>query len=122
MSKLVRSVFPLLVVLRLCDEQESFMDKLFFYVRKMDKTLIKSKEILDHAEKVFQRTSWRTVYDSNPSEDSSDDSESPESEYDSETCAEDDSVATITLGQKVLEIWNKRRKSLINDFSIAGWL
>lgn len=122
MSKLVRSVFPLLIVLRLCDQQEPFMDKLFFYVRKMDNTLVKSKTIMDEIEKKFQGPSWRAVYDMNSSADCSDDTESPESEYDSETCAEDDNVTTITLGQKVIDIWEKRRKSLIHDFSIAGWL
>ena len=120
--KLVRAVFPLLIVLRLCDQQEPVMDKLYFYVRRMDTTLVKSKDILDEVEKKWSNTSWRSLFDTNALDYSSDDSQSKESEYDSETCAEDDSDTTTSLGQKVIDIWNKRRNNLINDFTIAGWL
>ena len=122
MSKLVRSVFPLLIVLRLSDQQEPFMDKIYFYVRKMDNTLVKSKVILDEVEKQYKLTSWRTLDNTEKDETQSDDEQSFESAFDSETCAEDDSDATTTLGQKVIDIWNKRRNKLINDFSIAGWM
>ncbi len=123
MLKLVRSVFPLLIVLRLCDQQEPFMDKLYFYVRRMDSTLIKSKVIMDEVEKEFQGTSWRAIYESKPHDDSSDeDTDSHESEYDSETCAEEDSDTMPSLGQKVIDIWNKRRNKLVNDFTVAAWL
>ena len=122
MCKLVRSVFPPLIVLRLSDQQEPFMDKLFYYVRRMDISLDKSKNIMDDVEKQFKASSWRTLYDINSNEEDSNDSDTPQSEYDSETCAEEDSDTTTTLGQKVLDIWNKRRKKLINDFTIAGWL
>lgn len=122
MSKLVRSVFPLLIVLRLSDQQEPFMDKLYYYVRRMDTTLVKSRDMIDAVEKQFKLSSWRTLYDINSKEDCGSDSDSPESEYDSETCAEDDSDEMTSLSQKVLDIWNKRRKKLVNDFTIAGWL
>ena len=120
MTKLVRAIFPLLIVLRLSDEQEPCMDKLYFYVRRMDSTLIKSKDILDEVEKKFSGTSWRTLFDTIMIDD--DESSSNESEYDTETCDEDDSDTMTTLGQKVIDIWKKRRDKLINDFSIAGWL
>jgi hypothetical protein len=120
MTKLVRAIFPLLIVLRLSDEQEPCMDKLYFYVRRMDSTLLKSKEILDEVEKKFSGSSWRTLFDTITIDD--DESSSNESEYDTETCDEDDSDTKTTLGQKVIDIWKKRRDKLINDFSIAGWL
>ena len=108
MLKLVRAVFPLLIILRLCDQQEPFMDKLYFYVRRMDTTLVKSKVILDEVEKKSSNTSWRSLFDTNALDYSSeDDSQSNESEYDSETSAEDDSDTTTTLGQKVIcRVWS----------------
>ena len=122
MSKLVRAVFPLLIVLRLTDQQEPFMDKLYFYVRRMDNTLVKSKYILDEVEKQSSSISCRTLLDMNSIDMLNEDSTASESEYDSETCDEEDSLTASTLGHKVMEIWNKRRNKLINDFTIAGWL
>ena len=98
------------------------MDKLFYYVRRMDGTLVKSKDMMDEVEKQLKGTFWRTLYGTNSLGDSSSDTESHESEYDTDTCAEDDIDSTTTLGQKVLDIWNKRRNKLINDFTVAGWL
>ena len=120
MYKLVRAVFPLLIVLRLSDQQEAFMDKLYFYVRKMDTTLNKSKDLLDEAQRQTKLVSWKTLLDMNKKEIRGDTTSSSESENDSDTCMEDDD--DITLGAKVLEAWKKRRNKLINDFSITGWL
>jgi len=123
MSKLVRSVFPLLIVLRLSDQQEPFMDKIYFYVRQMDSTLIRSQLILDEVEKQFKGTSWRSLDEMDTTVSLSDDDDSYESDHDTETCAEEDERdETSTLGKRVMEIWNKRRNKLINDFTIAGWM
>ena len=64
----------------------------------MDISLDKSKNIMDDVEKQFNASSWRTLYDMNSNEDDSNYSDSPQSEYDSETCAEEDSDTTTTLG------------------------
>lgn len=63
MSNIVRAVFPMLIVLRLADQKEPVMDKLFFYVRRMDLTLERSKGILDEMEKRTRGTSWRLLND-----------------------------------------------------------
>ena len=47
MTKFVRAVFPMLVVLRLADKKDPQTDKLYYYVRRMDKTIEKSKVMLD---------------------------------------------------------------------------
>lgn len=121
MSQLVRAVFPPLIVLRLTDQQEAFMDKLYFYVRKMDATLVKSQDILDQVQKQSKQVSWSSLKDMNKKDLSGDNSSCSERENNSDTCT-DDSDEDITLGTKVLDIWNKRRNKLINDFTIAGWL
>ena len=59
MTHLVRAVFPALLLLRLADEKKPGMDKLYFYVRQMDKTIQKSKEILDTLEKNYNGTNGK---------------------------------------------------------------
>ncbi len=122
MTKLVRAVFPALIVLRFADQQEPVMDRLYFYVRKMDTTLLKSKEILDEAQEQCITTSWRSIMNTDQYFSSNDGTDSSLSEYESETCTEEDSDTASTLGQQVIDIWNKRRYKLINDFTITGWL
>ena len=128
MEKLVRAVFPMLIVLRLADQKEPVMDKLYFYVRRMDKALEKSKEHLDVLELQMSGVSWRILSDLDDNEDvplpdDSDDG-SDSIDYDTDSTAEecDKPSTTKTLGQKVIDIWNKRRDKLVSDFSIAGWL
>jgi hypothetical protein len=126
MSNIVRAVFPMLIVLRLADQKEPVMDKLFFYVRRMDLTLEKSKGILDEMEKRTRGASWRSLsdirnhFDPNIDEaDFVDDDEEMDESTDSESLADD---GTKSLGEKVVEIWLKRRDRLVTDFAIAGWL
>ena len=51
MTKFVRAVFPMLIVLRLADRKDPVKDKLYFYVRRMDKTLERSKVLLDEIDR-----------------------------------------------------------------------
>ena len=126
MSNIVRAVFPMLIVLRLADQKEPVMDKLFFYVRRMDKTLEKSRAVLDDMENQTKGTVWRVLNDNNitfdesrPDIDYVDEEEESDVSTDSEFF---DDYTKMTLGQKVLEIWSKRRSRLVTDFAIAGWL
>ncbi len=126
MSNIVRAVFPMLIVLRLADQKEPVMDKLFFYVRRMDLTLERSKGILDEMEKRTRGTSWRLLNDIRNNFDDPlavtdfiDDDEELDESTDSDSLNDD---TTKTLGQKVSEIWLKRRDRLVSDFAIAGWL
>lgn len=50
MNIVVRAVFPCLILLRLADKAEAAMDKLYFYVRRMETCLQKSKEKLNEVE------------------------------------------------------------------------
>jgi len=59
MTNFVRAVFPMLIVLRLADQKEPVMDKLFYYIRRMDVTLEKSAAILDELQSRMKGTSWR---------------------------------------------------------------
>jgi hypothetical protein len=127
MTQFVRAVFPMLIVLRLADQKDPVMDKLFFYVRRMDMTIEKSKNILDLMEERTLGISWRVINDIQiPSFDDGD-SESliDDNDNDSLDSSDDDSTQDGTdqsLGQRVTGIWFKRRDKLVTDFSIAGWL
>ncbi|MFN7263246.1 MAG: hypothetical protein ACK5TW_00035, partial [Cyanobacteriota bacterium] len=128
MAKFIRAVFPMLIVLRLADQKDPVMDKLLFYVRRMDRCLEKSKETLDELEEKTKGVSWRVLNDLDDTNAHSDNSESD----DDHTEVDDSSDNTIddtegiqstkTLGQKVIDIWQKRRPKLVSDFAIAGWL
>ena len=113
MSNVVRAVFPMLIVLRLADQKEPVMDKLFFYVRRMDKTLEKSKAILDDMQNRTKGMSWRVLSDINITFDESQsdiDSVDEDEQFDDYTDSESsDDDNTLSLGQKVSEIWSKRR-------------
>lgn len=128
MAKFVRAVFPMLIVLRLADQKEPVMDKLLFYVRRMDQTLEKSKSILDELEERMKGPAWRALNDIKCSDLEDDDDES--------CVVEDDDIGTLastdddcvtgnnnkSLGEQVEHIWMKRRDKLVTDFAIAGWL
>lgn len=128
MKKFVRAVFPMLIVLRLADQKDPVMDKLFFYVRRMDKTIDRSKEILDDLELQARGASWRAMMDITEVDatiDSDSDTVQPplESKSDSNATDSDEEIRnTKSLGQKVKDIWQKRRGKLVSDYAIAGWL
>lgn len=50
----LRAIFPGLLILRLADRQKPAMDLLYFFVRRMNMTLQRSKEILDAMETDYQ--------------------------------------------------------------------
>jgi hypothetical protein len=125
MTKFIRAVFPMLIVLRLADQKEPVMDKLFFYVRRMDKTLEKSKTMLDEVEELMNRLPLRVVNEIcvNGINDEEVYVETEDNETASTT---DDNTLDGTdkksLGQKIVDLWCKRREKLVTDFSITGWL
>ena len=126
MEKFIRAVFPMLIVLRLADQKEPVMDKLYFYVRRMDKTLENSKDILDGLELQMKGVSWRILSDLDDTDAglNASDSGSETMDYESDNTVEDcDTPSTTkTLGDKVIALWQKRRDKLVSDFAIAGWL
>ena len=60
MKMIVRALFPGLIVLRMADSNKPCMDRLYFYVRRLDKCLEKSKSILDEYQKVIDDVSVPT--------------------------------------------------------------
>jgi hypothetical protein len=145
----LRAIYPALLVLRLADSNKPCMDKLYHYVRRMDETLKKSKELLDNAEKEVLKeystkkndveakmisyflvsTSTDGVLDLKLCEE---DMESDEEENVSEDKADDDSFdeetsqnllnSNSTLGDKVIDFWKKRRQKLCHDVAMTGWM
>jgi hypothetical protein len=115
----------MLIVLRLADQKDPVMDKLFYYVRRMDQTLEKSAAILNDLESRMQGTSWRILKDINPNYDPNTETEMFE-EYTEDDESTDsnalDQDTTASLGQKVKNLWFRRKDKLVTDFAIAGWL
>ena len=123
------------------------MDKLYHYVRRMDETLKKSKELLDIAEKEFLKEYSRNKNDveakmisyflvSNSTdgvadfklgaEDMSSDEEENVIEDDEDSFDDEMSQnllnTNFTLGDKVIAFWKKRRQKLCHDVAMVGWM
>jgi hypothetical protein len=149
---LVRAAFPALRVLRLADKKTAGMDKLYYYVRKTDNTLttkaenlnqIASKEVKAKLKSFFAS---HNVGSSNDDSDDSDDSSSNKSEDEDDTASDveddsDDDASVVTTGEhykfeyllaknipksniaaQFRRAWGKRRKKLIHDYSVTGWM
>ena len=126
------------------------MDKLYHYVRRMDETLKKSKELLDSAEKEILKEYSRNKTDveakmisyflvststddgvvdlkSGDEDMDSDDEDDVPEEYDDDSFDEETSQNLLnndssTLGDKVIAFWKKRRQKLCHDLAMAGWM
>lgn len=148
MFKFVRAVFPMLIILRFADGKDPAMDKLYYYVRRMDETLKNSKSILDDIEKMTNDPSWFALgnfkkhskkkaahiadildgdsddntYDT--SEESTEDDDDTETESEEEKSKDDNSAysSSTSLGQRVVNLWMKRRERLVTDMAIVGWM
>lgn len=56
MTIVVRAVFPALILLRLADRKQPGMDKLYYFVRQLDKTLLLSRTMLNDLQKNYEVT------------------------------------------------------------------
>lgn len=148
MTIVIRSIFPALILLRLADKKKPSMDKLFFYCRKMEESLKRSKLLLDPLEQNYKKNyesenlskgMLRYFFNSTSNEDINygtefmtsqvyidDDSESDDEEpLDMDTNEDDDEsnvVNEVTLGGKVIDLWNHRKTNLESDLAIGGWM
>ena len=123
MSKFIRAVYPMLLVLRLADKKDPVMDKLYFYVRRMDDTIEKSRAILDEMGQLCQSPAWRSMNDIGRVDVLDEDSDQSEDDDDDSTDGLPAQwTAQTTLGGDVVRLWQKRRAKLTTDFAIAGWL
>ena len=145
LADIVRAAFPALRVLRLADKKTAGMDKLYYYVRKTDVTITTGAEKLNHiASREIQtklRAFWQKVKDDededsgeSESDDSvSDDDASQDGEHDNilfETNEEgyafdipqDVQISRTNIEGLFRQAWNKRRKKLVHDYSITGWM
>jgi hypothetical protein len=128
--KLVRAVYPILRILRLADQKVPGMDKLNFYVRKGDEILAEggrgAKDLNDITDRklndVFSSiNSYLACDEVHDDEEESDQDDFDENE--AEENEEDDPSETFhTLSDQVKNAWDARRKRLVSDYSITGWM
>jgi len=131
MRIVVRTLFPALIILHLADSNKPGMDKLFYYVRRLDRCLQRSRELLDLYEGNLKDT--RSIYmkvldeissgvgEGTRADDDGDDANS-ESELEDYMTDSDDNLGDESLGTWFLTCWEKRREKLVHDFSVSGWL
>lgn len=145
MTAVVRAIFPGILLLRLADSKRPGMDKLYFFVRQMDRALAKSKEILDEIEANYNKQAGTSVSASitnyffstqkdvadyanekYTSDEEDDDESDDEGDTDDNGSVSDDDSASLdeteTLGDKFVKLWQHRKKKLVHDLSICGWM
>jgi hypothetical protein len=159
-KSVVRAIFPAIIVLRLADMKRPAMDMLLKYVRQLDLTLKKSKDILDSIQKNYntgghgdvsksivqyflssekdvadftnesRKTSLYDNEDESSLESSLESLDKSDDDLDVDVDAHDEEDSSIedidimsnSIGDKVIEFWNKRKKKLEHDLSVAGWM
>ena len=62
MTAVVWALFPGLIVLRLSGSNQPHMDKLYYYVRRLDECLQKSKTMLDELQKGVNNNRTQNTY------------------------------------------------------------
>jgi hypothetical protein len=147
LKSFLRAIYPVLLILRLADSNKPCMDKLYHYVRRMDETLKKSKEILDGAEKEILKEYSRNKTDveakmisyflvstsTDGVVDLKADDNDVESDEEDDVIDDDDNSfdgdnsqnllnTDSSLGDKVIAFWKKRRQKLCHDIAMAGWM
>jgi hypothetical protein len=128
LKTIIQAVFPMLIVLRLADQKEAVMDKLYYYVRRMDITIERSKDTLNAAERRLNNSGlhMRTQH---LNDENSDDDDNSEGSLDDDLLSDDDDNESSNkndedggLGLRVQRRWKHRRSNLVSDFCIAGWM
>jgi hypothetical protein len=119
----------MLIVLRLADKKEAVMDKLYFYIRRMDVTIAKSMETLNAAEQRLKNSGLhmrtQNLNDENSDDDGNseglldDDLDSVDNEH---AASDDNDDEDVGLGLRVERRWKHRRNHLVSDYCIAGWM
>jgi hypothetical protein len=150
LSDIVRAAFPALRVLRLADKKTAGMDKLYYYVRKTDVTITLRADKLNHIASKEVQTKLKSFLSTVKTDDDDDsvDSENEDSDYDTDESNDgtnddghdghipfetndegyaydmphDFQIAKTDIVGLFRQAWNKRRKKLVHDYSIAGWM
>ena len=141
-----RAVYSVMRILRLADLQTAGMDKLLAYVYQADRVM---KMYLDAAQALakilLNDDLLQALYDNDDKKFGKDlddmeegedeevqdypvdfvDNSDAEDDDDDEVVADDDNITLLYidgLTDKVMAIWNHRRKNLIHDYSLVGYL
>jgi hypothetical protein len=134
MKLVVRALFPAIMILRLADLNKPAMDRLYFYVRRLNKCLQKSQSILDSFQNGLGKSSSSFMYYEVANKKSNirepdDDEDSVRSDSDSSdgTMVDDEDISSddddsIALGNYLDECWKKRNAKLVHEYSISAWM
>ena len=127
MKLLVRAIFPGIIVLRLADSNFPNMDKLFFYVRRLDNCLKDSQVMVNMLGDKYALPGKQVAYkkfieDIEAAESDDDKHEQP---FEAELSISEDSDVEddeSSLGSQLMSCWKKRREKLVHPYSITGWM
>jgi Protein of unknown function (DUF 659) len=131
----LRCLFPALRVLRLADKSDPGFDCLYYFIRKADKAMewsVRSFESIDHFQRTTVARSENRWDDGNGDDEFMDMIEmGHESDGEGEGLSDEDSNLNDLpsgngggkqLGSDITFLWNKRKRNMVSDFCIAGWM
>jgi len=127
MLTVVRALFPGLIVLRLADSNSPNMDKLYYYVRRLDRVLAQSKVLLDRVQQSISDNTvpgyTQLISDCMLNRDfDMEHDDNNESEVDYSTSSDNENQVLPTLGDCFMCCWDHRKLKLTHDLSISGWM
>lgn len=122
----MRCMFGALRLLRLCDKKVPTMDKMYYFVLKVDQWLVKHHGDLNEWDEMDESlfiTDLVAFTDTCKSKGANTGDDSSDSDDDDNSVSSYDSgVTTIKWGTAVRIIWEKRREKLCHDFAKAGYI
>ena len=135
---MIKTTFPALLVLRMCDKKDPVMDTLWFYARRMNLSIEKMRPELNDldttefetaAKKLKQRANSNDEVPLGQQDSDSDSDTDGEDDEDTETedeggliDLEDFSIReNDPLGDIVLKLWTKRLNDLHTGYALTGW-
>lgn len=166
MGSILTAVYPALMILRMVDSNQPVMDRLYYFVRMLDRSVTKAVQLLNEVEKGYSKVKnassvrsrmldhylkcaseadkvecvkewYKTLNrksfiddENNSSDDESSTDDERQQKEDEDSDTDDDEVPKVTgveipkstFGDKVEEIWMKRRVNLAHDVAVAAWL
>ena len=117
MDIIIRAIYPTYLLLRFTDRAIPTMDKLYYYVRRVDASVQASVDNLNSLDDLYKEinVARQTV------DNYIDDGDGHDSEYD----GDDNDIDSIkeneyNLGDMIMDFWNKCKSKLIHDYSLTS--
>ena len=116
LNVLTKSIFPALCVLRLADRSEAGMHMLYYFWR------MAKMSFENHKAELNKINSFIDFGDAGDDLSDGDVDSDSDNENEDEGNINANVSSTDSLGDQIFHYWNSRKKKIVSDFAILGWL